>query len=41
MTAATSGALIGVYVPLWRRQRDEAVLAQALGGVLAVGALIL
>lgn len=34
-------ALIGVYVPLWRRQRDEAVLAQALGAVLAVGALIL
>lgn len=31
-------ALVAVYVPLWRRQRDDAVLVQALGGVLAVGA---
>jgi hypothetical protein len=31
-------ALVGVYVPLWRRQRDDAVLVQALGAVLAVGA---
>lgn len=34
-------ALVAVYVPLWRRQCDEAVLAQALGAVLAVGALAL
>ncbi|MGH3507648.1 MAG: hypothetical protein ACRDO2_10640, partial [Nocardioidaceae bacterium] len=34
-------ALVGVYVPLWRRQRDDAVLVQALGAVLAVGSLIL
>lgn len=31
-------ALVGVYVPLWRRQRDDAVLVQVLGAVLAVGA---
>lgn len=30
-------ALTAVYVPLWRRQRDDAVLVQALGAVLAVG----
>ncbi|QGN31556.1 hypothetical protein [Microlunatus sp. Gsoil 973] len=34
-------ALIAVYVPLWRRQRDVAVLVQAFGAVLAVGALTL
>ncbi len=34
-------ALVGVYLPLWRRQRDEAVLVQALGAVLAAGAAIL
>jgi hypothetical protein len=34
-------ALTGVYVPLWRRQRDHAVLVQSLGAVLAVGALML
>jgi hypothetical protein len=31
-------ALVAVYVPLWRRQRDDAVLVQVLGAVLAVGA---
>lgn len=31
-------ALVGVYVPLWQRQRDDAVLVQALGAVLAGGA---
>ena len=36
-----AAALVGVYVPLWRRQRDDAVLVQALGGVLATGALLL
>ncbi|HSJ20541.1 MAG TPA: hypothetical protein VK964_08210 [Nocardioidaceae bacterium] len=34
-------ALTAVYVPLWRRQRDDAVLVQALGAVLAVGAATL
>ena len=34
-------ALVGVYVPLWRRQRDDAVLVQGLGAVLATGAATL
>ncbi len=34
-------AMAAVYVPLWRRQRDESVLVQALGAVLAVGAATL
>jgi hypothetical protein len=34
-------ATVAVYVPLWRRQRDDAVLVQCLGAVLAVGALTL
>jgi hypothetical protein len=34
-------ALTAVYVPLWRRQRDDAVLVQALGAVLSVGAATL
>ena len=34
-------ALVAVYVPLWRRQADEAVLVQALGAVLAAGAALL
>lgn len=38
---AGAALLLGVYVPLWHRQRDEAVLAQALGAVLLVGALVL
>lgn len=36
-----AAALVSVYLPLWLRQRDEAVAAQALGAVLAVGALVL
>ena len=35
---AGSIALSLVYVPLWRRQRDDAVLIQAFGAVLAIGA---
>jgi hypothetical protein len=31
-------AMGAIYVPLWRRQRDDAVLVEALGVVLAVGA---
>ncbi|HET7683871.1 MAG TPA: hypothetical protein VFK34_09425 [Marmoricola sp.] len=34
-------ALVAVYLPLWRRQRDDAVLVQLLGAVLAAGAAIL
>lgn len=34
-------AFVGVYIALWRRQRDDAVLVQTLGAVLAVGALVL
>ncbi len=36
-----TAALVAVYVPLWRRRREEAVLVQALGAVLALGAAIL
>ncbi len=32
--------LVAVYRRLWRRQRDDAVLVQALGAVLAVGGAI-
>ncbi len=38
---AGAAALVLVYAPLWRRQRDNAVLVSALGAVLAVGASIL
>jgi hypothetical protein len=41
MLVAGAVALTAVYVPLWRRQRDDAVLVQALGAVLAVGAATL
>jgi hypothetical protein len=39
-TALVLGMLgmCGLYVPLWRRQRDDAVLVQALGAVLGLGA---
>jgi len=42
-TALVAGcaALTLVYLPLWRRQRDEAVLVQALGAVLATGAALM
>ena len=40
LTAGTT-ALVGVYVALWRRQRDDAVLVQAVGAVLATGAAVL
>lgn len=36
-----AAALVAVYVPLWRQQRDDAVVVQALGAVLALGALVL
>jgi hypothetical protein len=36
-----AAAMVGLYVPLWRRQRDESVLVQALGAALALGAAVL
>lgn len=36
-----AAATVGVYTPLWRRRRDDAVLVQSLGAVLALGATIL
>lgn len=36
-----AAALVAVYVPLWRRQRDDAVLVQGFGAVLATGGLLL
>lgn len=47
VTAGKSVQLLGtvalccVYLPLWRRRRDEAVLVQAFGAVLASGAAVL
>lgn len=41
LLVAGAVAMTLVYVPLWRRQRDDAVLVQALGAVLAVGAATL
>lgn len=36
-----AAALTTVYVPLWRRQRDDSVLVQLLGAVLATGGALL
>lgn len=41
LLVAGTVAVVAVYVPLWRRQRDDAVLVSALGAVLAVGAVVL
>lgn len=38
---AGQAGLCLVYVPLWRRQRDDAVLISALGAVLGLGAAVL
>jgi hypothetical protein len=38
---AGAAALIGVYIPLWRRQRDDSILIQAFGAVLATGGAML
>ncbi|RAX48764.1 hypothetical protein DQ353_13640 [Arthrobacter sp. AQ5-05] len=38
---AGMAALVWVYLPLWRRQRDHAVLIQLLGAALGTGAAIL
>lgn len=41
LVLGSAGMLALYYLPLWRRQRDDAVLVQALGAVLAVGAAVL
>lgn len=41
LLTAGAAALVALYQPLWRRQRDEAVLVQALGSVLALGAAVM
>ena len=41
LLVAGAAALLGVYLMLWRRQRDDAVLVQALGAVLALGGAVL
>ncbi len=41
LLVAGTAALALLYLPLWRRQRDPAVLVQALGAVAATGAAVL
>ena len=41
LLVAGTATLCAVYVPLWRRQRDDAVLVSALGAVLALGSTVL
>jgi len=41
LLTAGAAALVGLYLPLWRRQRDDAVLVQTLGAVLALGSAVL
>ena len=41
LLTAGAAALVGLYLPLWRRQRDDAVLVQALGAVLVLGSATL
>ncbi|MFC5997695.1 hypothetical protein ACFP6A_02985 [Quadrisphaera sp. GCM10027208] len=41
LLTAGAAALVAVYVPLWARQPAAAVVVQALGAVLAVGAALL
>ena len=41
LLVAGTAALVAVYLPLWRRQRDDAVLVQTLGAVFALGAAVL
>lgn len=41
LLVAGTGALVLLYLPLWRRQRDLAVVVQALGAVAATGAAVL
>jgi hypothetical protein len=41
LVTAGALALCLVYVPLWRRNRDDAILVSALGGVCALGGALL
>jgi hypothetical protein len=41
MLVAGTGALVLLYLPLWRRQRDDAVLVQTLGAASALAAMLL
>lgn len=41
LLVAGTAALVLLYLPLWRRQRDLAILVQALGAVGATGAAVL
>lgn len=41
LLVAGSAGLVATYVPLWRRQRDDAVLVQAVAAVFALGASVL
>ena len=41
LLVAGVATLMAVYVPLWHRQRDDAVLVQALAAVIAGGAALL
>ncbi|HET9314407.1 MAG TPA: hypothetical protein VFQ51_02415, partial [Vicinamibacteria bacterium] len=41
LLVAGAATLVAVYVPLWHRQRDDAVLVQALAAVMAGGAALL
>ena len=40
LLVAGTGALVALYVPLWRRTRDDSVVVQLLGAVLALGAAL-
>lgn len=41
LLVAGTTALTALYLPLWRRRRDDAVVVEALGAVLALGATVL
>lgn len=41
LLVAGCAALIGVYVPLFRRSHDDSIMIQALGAVLALGGALL
>lgn len=41
LLVAGAAGFVAVYVALWRRQRDDAVLVQLLGAVLATGGAVL
>ncbi|PRZ41816.1 hypothetical protein CLV47_108175 [Antricoccus suffuscus] len=41
LLAVGSAAFVVLYIPLWRRSRDVAVLVQVLGAVLATGGALL